>query len=96
MSATYKLDQWAVVYRRGCPFSPPELSVLVLSGTCKGHPDFIEDHYVVTSRLVGRTDKGLVVTQSGSQIELLEVSPEYAAEYFNPRERLLNSLSVVA
>lgn len=92
--ATYKLDCWAVVVRAD-PYIAPELLRQALRGICKGHPDFPEDHLVTTSHIRGRTADGKIVTSSGSHIELLNVDPQYAAEFFAPRERLFNSLPVV-
>jgi hypothetical protein len=94
MAVTYKLDQWAVVVRAD-PYKAPELLRQSLSGICKGHPDFPDDHFVTTSHIRGKTVDNKVVTSSGSHIELLDVNPQYAAQYFNPRERLLGSLPLI-
>lgn len=92
---TYKLDQWAVV-ARGTPYTPPELMERCLSGICTQHPDFPDAHRVTTSPLRGKTVDGLIVTASGSRIKLGdEINTDYAAIYFEARERLFESLPVI-
>lgn len=90
----YKLDQWAVV-SNATPYTPPELLTQHLCGVRKDHPDYPTDKHITTSPICGKTANGLVVTRSGSKIELLTVQEKYEEEFPDAKQRLLNSLPVV-
>jgi hypothetical protein len=81
----------------GDAYTPPEMMEPRLSGKVYNHPNPTR-HYdgkeIVTSRIVGKR-KGLVVTQSGSEYELLDVDPEYEKLYPNAKERLINQLKEI-
>lgn len=77
-----KLKNWSV-FRRGNPFSPPELQSPHLQGNVYGNERFPDGAHVNTSRIVTIEDKGThkeATTASGSVYELYKDDVDPAAE----------------
>lgn len=91
MAAKYKLNNWAII-TYGSPYTAPECRRQCLIGETKDHPEWEDGHSIVTSGLRGRYGE-LVVTGSGSFVELGEPSANYEASFPEAKKRLLESLS---
>lgn len=78
----YKLDKWELF---------PWEDGARLTGIVTGHTRFHDGEQIHTSRLVGCEDS-LVLTRTGSLVELGDAHPNYEAEFPNARLRLLNNL----
>ena len=86
----YKLNNWSLICYGG-PYTPPELARQCLIGESFGHSKHEDGHIVVTSRIKGRCGD-LVITKSGSLVELGPPKPTYEAEFPEAKRRLLESL----
>lgn len=89
-----KLNQWAIGSRPTNPYQASELWETVIMGFVSEDSRFDEGIVITTSGIIGKRE-GKVVTRSGTEYELLEISKEYEAAYPNARERLFNSLPEV-
>jgi hypothetical protein len=75
-------------------YTAPEMIFTQLQGNVYGHPNsqrHPDGKFIVTSAVKGKRN-GLVVTQSGSEYELIDVDPGYEKEYPNAFERLMKTL----
>lgn len=90
MNVKYKLNNWAMI-SYGSPYRAPELRQQCLIGNTEGHPNWEDGHSIVTSGLRGRRGD-LVVTGSGSLVELGEPREDYEKEYPGAKQRLMDSL----
>lgn len=92
-----QLRNWSFTMRAEDEYQPPEASVPVLQGNVYGHSNPDKHHdgkFIVTSKIVGKRN-GLVVTQSGSEYDLVEIDPIYEKMYPNAKERLFAQLNDV-
>lgn len=78
-----ELRNWYLIYNR-------------LNGNVYGHPNprHNDGKEITTSSVIGKRN-GLVVTKSGSEYDLVDVSPDYEKTYPNAKERMMNSLPEV-
>jgi len=81
------LNNWGVVYLSMDPYLAPELRGQALCGIREE-----DGKSITTSRIVGKTIDGCVVTASGSVYSLGTVDPVYEELFPNARERLVNTL----
>lgn len=82
----YKLNEWATInYERS----------VCLIGKVEGHPEHEDGHVAITSKLVGQTEDGLIVTKSGSYIELGEPKADYEKTFPDAKRRLLASAPII-
>lgn len=72
-----KLENWELFSDCGA-YTAPEEWHYHLSGNVYGHPSFEDGLLVTTSRIVGTdVDRKVVLTKSGSEYELGDISAEY-------------------
>lgn len=90
---TKKIYHWSLV-KDDDPYKAPELVTLKLHGLLDSEDSEDSDYWVRTSTVVGKRG-GNVVTNSGSEYELVTVNPEYENVYPNARERLFSTLKEV-
>jgi hypothetical protein len=86
------LENWSVTSNAN-RYVAPEIMHYYLQGNVFGHPNFEDDTFVVTSRIVEINDKDTykeVITKSGSVYELYKdnVNKEAEKEYPDYYERL--------
>ncbi len=89
-----RIDDWAVITPID-PYVAPETQTQCLNGRVFGHPRFDDGHFVTTSSICGKNNKGEVVTSSGSAYELGPINTSYEVAFPGARERLLDSLPIV-
>lgn len=89
-----KLENWAIVALPSDPYEAPELWRQSIYGDVYDNPRFDDGTRVTTSRIVGKRN-GNVVTKSGSEYELGQVSAQYEEQYPDAFNRLMNSLDEV-
>lgn len=83
------LNNWGVVYLSNDPYLAPELRGQALCG-------FREDgKSVTTSRIIGKTSDGCIITHSGSIYKLGDVDPVYEEMFPNAQERFVTSLKIL-
>lgn len=91
-----QLKDWSFGTKEKDPYKAPEQLTPCLQGNVFGHPNkkHHDGKFISTSRIIGKRNS-LVVTQSGTEYELLEVDPLYEQTYPNARERLFAALKEV-
>lgn len=83
----YKLNDWALIGDAG--------RKMCLIGKVEGHPTREDGITIVTSSIVGQTEGGLIVTGSGSHIELGNTKADYEANFPKAKQRLLASARIL-
>lgn len=84
------IKNWAIGY--GFRFTEPESSDICLLGNVYGHPNIIDNHYVMTSLIINITDFSTykIIETRNTQYKILpeNVDPNYEEIYPNVYERL--------
>jgi hypothetical protein len=91
-----RIEQWSVVVGEINPYMAPEQVTQHLHGRVYDHPDFQDGELATTSRIVGARigkEGDFILTYSGREYALGEVSPEYEARFPGAEARLINSLA---
>ena len=92
-----QLKNWSFGAVGVTSYTPPEMIAPRLQGDVYNHPKS-KRHYdgksIITSRVIGKRN-GLVVTQSGSEYELLDADPNYEKEFPGAKDRLFKQLAEV-
>lgn len=81
------LKNWCIVDRYGDQ---------CLAGDVYGHYRKEDGSRVTTSAIIGKTDDGHVVTNSGSVYDLVDVLAEYEETFPDAKQRLLNTSPVIS
>lgn len=84
-----KIYAWGLV--PSSPYHAPEVVTMHIHGLLDSEDS---EHWIKTSRIVGKRN-GLIVTNSGSEYELMDVNEQYERQFPNARERVFNNLEEV-
>jgi hypothetical protein len=86
-----KIEDWTVIHRTVSPLLAAEGRTLHLKGRVWNHPRWPAGGAATTSPVVGRLGN-LIMTKSGSVYELGKACAEYAAQFTDAAQELLQSL----
>lgn len=84
------LTNWSIAMDDRNPYQAPEHRRQCLHG--QREKDIDQGTFCLTTAIVGKTADNKVITASGSEYTLLEVSAEYAAIYPDAFNRMMSTL----
>lgn len=87
------MEDWAFVMN-GDPYTPPELASPRLVGNVRGHNRLGDRDNQTTSRIMGKTEDGKLVTRN-TVYELGAVAEKYEEMFPGAKDRLLSQLPVL-
>ena len=83
-----RLEDWS--YSAGA-YGAPELGGKLM-GTVYGHPRFADETFVIISRIVGITKRGLLITVGKNKYKLGKPLREYEEKFPGANERLIKRI----
>lgn len=88
-----RIENWCFT-SHGDQYTPPEMMVPVLRGNVVNHYRIGSREDQTTSRLLGRTEDGMLVTKN-TVYELGEIDPGYEKAFPGAKDRLISQLPVL-
>ena len=88
-----KLENWAIV---SDPYKAPEIRDMFLSGNVYGHYKRLDGESIRTSKIIGKTNTGKIVTYSRNVYELGVPNIDYEQLFPDCLNRLLKFADIIS